>query len=277
MKPSLIVSSSDKERYDYAKKIASDNKWKFIPLVAKEAKFEIYKSSITSTLEGNLILFLIQDAERLTENDCLEILKYISNSPHRFIFSAKSSFGVKKILRDISLITKLDSISSDFDEIIRLLMKEEDRDLVRKKLLSFDVLKSDGENALGKFLHILKNYVWDSSPRTFRAIEITFQKIYMYRPEYLLSLLVYLLPPKKITMSSGNAGEKQALKDNFEEFISQVRKKYPRLSRNKIREIYKLFPIGWGKEEEKIIKPAKEKIKLEEKKPVEKILSLSKW
>lgn len=278
MKPSLIVSSSDKERYDYAKKVASDNKWKFVPLDVKEAKFEIYKSSITSTLEKNLILFFIQDAERLKEQDCLELLQYISNSPHRFIFSMKSINKGQEVFRKVSLITRLDSIPNEFTQALTLLMNEKDRNLVREKMIEYGALKSEGDAVLGKFLHILKNYAWNTPPRTFRAIEITFQKIYMYKPEYLLSLLVYLLPPKRITISSSNAGEKQALKDNFKEFVFLVRKKYPRLPQNEIRGIYKLFPTGWGKEE-KIIKPItkEKKIKTIEKKPVEKILSLTKW
>jgi len=269
MRPFLLASSTDKDRYEYAKKIAKDNHWDFIPVEAKAAKFELFKASLTSTLNQNRILYFIEDAEKLSEDDCAELIKYTHKSPHRFFFSTRSLYKTKKLLKDSCMVKVLSPRRDDLFEIEYLLMTEPDRN----KVIEF-IEKTKIE--IGQVLHIFKNNVWNSSPETFRAVELSLRKVYIYKPKYLLSMFCYLLPPKRFPITTQKAGEKEAVLDMFNGFVSKVRGKYPHLSTAEIRGIYTIFPAGWVKEEEKSKKkPMNGKAKAAENEGIK--ASLDRW
>jgi len=244
MRPFLLVSSTDKERYEYAKKIAKDNHWDFISIEPKNAKFELFKASLTSTLNQNRILYFIEDAEKLSEDDCAELIKYTFKSPHRFFFSTRSLYKTKKLLKDSCMVKVLSPRRDDLFEIEYLLMTEPDRDKVRAEMERTKV-------EAGQVLHIFKNHVWNASPDVFRAVERCLQKLYIYKEGYLLSAFCYLFPPKRLPITSQKAGEKEAILDMFNGFVSKMRGKYPHLSTAEIRGVYTMFPAGWVKEEDK--------------------------
>jgi hypothetical protein len=143
----------------------------------------------------------------------------------------------------------------------------------RNKVIEF-IEKTKVE--IGQVLHIFKNNVWNSSPSTFRAVELSLRKLYIYKPKYLLSMFCYLLPPKRFPITNQKAGEKEAVLDIFNGFVSKVRGKYPHLSTAEIRGIYTIFPGGWMKEEEK---PKRKymngKVRLAESEGIK--ISLDKW
>lgn len=196
MQPFLLHGGNSKKRRDWAVEVAKKNGWHYFEVGKGEIEKELFKLSITTSLDGKPNVIFIHSAEELTEKELGLVLKYAKDSPHRFILSSKALFKISKIWRDQCNPVRIgEPVPDEFFEALNQLMTNPDRESVREILA-----KNSAE--VGSMLHILKNNVWKSqNPGVYKALESCMSLLYLVDDEFQVSMLAYLFPVGRIPLT----------------------------------------------------------------------------
>jgi hypothetical protein len=176
--------------------VSRKNSWNFYEVDKKDFESELHKSSITSNLSGNPNIIYIHGVETLKEKEFQKLIDYALKSPHRFILGARYLYKIPKLLRNKCHIIRVGEPTPDeFQEALRVLMSEPDRDKVR------EILAKESRQ-VELLLHILKNNVWKSqNSEVWNAVESCMNLLYKVSSDYQVSMLAYLFPPVRIPLT----------------------------------------------------------------------------
>jgi len=196
MQPFLLFGGTSKQRKDWVNEVSEKNKWRLCEISKNNFESEVYKSSVTSSLNNKPIVFFLHNADFMSSSDLEKFIKLTEKTFHRFILSSKSLYKIPRPVRDKLHVIKIgDSSPDEFFDALNQIMINPNREKVR------EILEKEEKN-IDSILHILKNNVWKTeNKQAWFTVETCLNLMYKISSSFMISILAYNYPVCKIPIS----------------------------------------------------------------------------